>query len=108
MTIQAGEFWLANIVFTDGSGWKRRPVLVLWVDGLDVVVAAVTSAVPRTSTDVTLDDWRSAGLRVPSTVRLSRLDCLEQSLFFARLGVISDEDAQRILAVWRSDVQPQF
>jgi mRNA interferase MazF len=108
MTIQAGEFWLANIVFTDGSGWKRRPVLALWVDGLYAVVAAVTSVAPRSATDVKLSNWRSAGLRVPSTVRLSRLDCLEQSLFFVRLGVISEEDAQRMLTVWRSDVQPQF
>jgi mRNA interferase MazF len=44
MPIQAGEFWVADIPFTNGSGSKKRPVLVLWLDGLDAVVAAVTSA----------------------------------------------------------------
>lgn len=44
MTIQAGDFWVADIPFTDGSGSKKRPVLVLWPDGNDAVVAAVTSA----------------------------------------------------------------
>lgn len=78
MTIQPGDFWVAEIPFTDGSASKKRPVLVLWLDGQDVVVAAVTSTGPRTPTDVSLVDWRASGLRVPSTVRLSRLDCLEQ------------------------------
>ena len=44
MIIRPGEFWVADIRFTDGSGSKKRPVLVLWLDGADTVVAAVTSA----------------------------------------------------------------
>lgn len=77
MSCQPGDLWVADIVFTDGSRAKRRPVLILWLDGQDVVVAAVTSAAPRTPTDVPLADWQTSGLRVASTVRLSRLDCLE-------------------------------
>lgn len=77
MTITPGEFWVAEIAFTDGSATKKRPVLILWLDGQDAVVAAVTSAQPRTVTDVTLDNWHQSGLRVASTIRLSRLDCLE-------------------------------
>ena len=52
--ISPGDFWVAEIPFTDGSASKKRPVLVLWLDGQDVVVAAVTSAAPRTPTDVSL------------------------------------------------------
>jgi mRNA interferase MazF len=33
MTIQPGEFWIANIPFTNGLSSKKRPVLVLWTDG---------------------------------------------------------------------------
>jgi mRNA interferase MazF len=44
--IPPGEFWLAEIPFTDGSASKIRPVLILWRDGLDLVVAAVTSVPP--------------------------------------------------------------
>ena len=40
-TIKAGELWVAEIVFTDGSVSKKRPILILWIDGADVVVAAV-------------------------------------------------------------------
>lgn len=104
----AGEVWLANIPFTHGSGAKVWPVLILWLDGADAVVAVVTSATPRTPSDVSLADWKTAGLRVPSTVRLSRLDCLEQSLLFRRLGAISAADAQQLQLTWIKSVKPQF
>ena len=52
MNIQPGDLWIADIPFTDGSGSKKRPVLVLWLDANDVVAAAVTSAAPRSATDV--------------------------------------------------------
>ena len=70
---KAGELWLAEIPFTSGMASKLRPVLVLWEDMADVVVAAVTKAAPRSPTDVSLHDWASEGLVVASTVRLSRL-----------------------------------
>ena len=96
MPVQAGEFWVADIPFTRGTASKRRPVLVLWLDGADLVAAAVTSAAPRSATDLALADWKASGLRVASTVRLSRLDCLEQSLLIARIGTISSHDSQAI------------
>jgi mRNA interferase MazF len=106
--ISPGEFWLANIPFTNQSASKIRPTLVLWLDAADSIVAAVTSAAPRSATDVTLAYWKSSGLRTSSTVRLSRLDCLEQSLLFRLLGAISSGDAQKLKAAWAQHVQPQF
>jgi mRNA interferase MazF len=108
MPVQPGEFWVADIPFTHGMASKRRPILVLWLDGADLVAAAVTSAAPRSATDVALTDWKTGGLRVISTVRLSRLDCLEQSLLIARIGTISSRDAQAVKQVWASQVKPQF
>jgi len=108
MTIRPGDFWVADIPFTDGRASKRRPVLVLWLDGRDAVVAAVTSASPRTLTDVPLTGWRAGGLRVASTVRLSRLDCLEQSLLIYRLGHISTADAQKLRNVWAAHITLEF
>ncbi|MDF5728098.1 MAG: type II toxin-antitoxin system PemK/MazF family toxin [Rhizonema sp. PD38] len=107
-TIQAGEFWVANISFTSALGFKKRPILVLWLDGDDVVAAVVTSAKPRTQTDVALNDWAASGLRVASTVRLSRLDSLEQSLLLTKIGQISESDAERLKEVWEMYIKPQF
>ena len=103
-----GEVWIADIPFTSGAASKLRPVLVLWIDAADVVVAAVTSAQPRTRTDFTLQNWSTAGLRVASTVRLSRLDCLEQSRLRRRLGVVAQNDAANLKRVWADEIRLQF
>jgi mRNA interferase MazF len=104
----AGEFWLADIPFTNSVASKLRPVLLLWEDGVDVVVAVVTSAAPRSASDVLLQNWAAAGLRVPSTVRLSRLDCLEQSLLRRRLGFVPRADADRLKQVWSAEIRLRF
>jgi mRNA interferase MazF len=108
--ISAGDFWLADIPFTNQSASKKRPVLVLWLDAADAVVAAVTSAPPRSAPfiDRCVTGWKSSGLRTPSTVRLARLDCLEQALLIRRLGAVSSGDAQKLKAVWAQAVRPQF
>ncbi|MEA5478241.1 type II toxin-antitoxin system PemK/MazF family toxin [Pseudanabaena galeata UHCC 0370] len=107
-TIKAGEIWVAAIPFTNGISSKKRPVLILWLDGTDVVLAAVTSAQPRTQADVLLKDWSASGLRVASTVRLSRLDCLEKSLLITKLGQLSQDDANHLREVWNIHIKPQF
>jgi mRNA interferase MazF len=107
MTSRPGEIWLAEILFTGGSVSKIRPVLILWLDADDAVVAAVTSAAPRSLTDVSLADWTTAGLRLASTVRLSRLDCLEQIVLRRRLGALSLNDSQRIKQTWAGQIRLQ-
>lgn len=94
--------------FTAGVASKKRPVLVLWLDGADAVVAAVTTAQPRSSFDVELVEWRWSGRRQASTVRLSRLDCLEQSLLIGHIGALSQADRDRIKKTWAALIQPQF
>ncbi len=105
---QPGEFWLADIPFTSGAASKLRPVLVLWTDAADVVVAAVTSAQPRSATDLALQNWAAAGLRAASTVRLSRLDCLEQFLMRRRLGFLAPVDAGQLKRVWAEEIRLRF
>jgi mRNA interferase MazF len=104
---QPGEVWIADIPFTSGTASKLRPVLVLWTDAADVVVAAITSAQPRTTTDVALQNWTAAGLRVASA-RLSRLDCLEQTLLKRRLGVLAQSDAEQLKRVWANEIRLRF
>jgi mRNA interferase MazF len=105
---KAGELWQAEIPFTSGMASKLRPVLVLWEDMSDVVVAAVTKAAPLSPTDVLLHDWASEGLVVASTVRLSRLDCLEQPLLRRRLWTIFEGDARLVKAAWSQHAQLRF
>ncbi len=108
MTIRPGEFWVAEFRFTGLSDSKKRPVLVLWLDAADAVVAAVTTAQPRSQFNVALVDWKTSGLRRESVFRLSRLDCLEQSLPIARIGVISSNDGDVIKRTWSKQIKPRF
>jgi mRNA interferase MazF len=108
MTIRPGEFWIADIPYTNARASKKRPVLVLWRDADDVVVAAVTTASPRSSTDGELIGWTKASLRKPSTVRLSRLDCLEKSLLIGRIGTITAADGKKVKEAWAQHVNPKF
>ena len=61
-----GEVLLAWLVFSDGQGAKRRPVLVVNDFGDDdLLVAPITSQAARVCADVGLSDWQGAGLKLP-------------------------------------------
>ena len=45
---------------------------------------------------------------MPSTVRLSRLDCLESQLLFARLGRVAGKDAVVVKQVRAEQIKLEF
>jgi len=82
-----GEVLLAWLVFSDGQGSKRRPVLVVRDFGdADLLVVPITSHPARTATDVVVHNWKEAGLKLPSTVRAEKLATIEKSRVERRLG----------------------
>jgi len=92
-----GEVLLAWLVFSDGQGTKRRPVLV--VDDFgddDLLVVPITSQPARLSADLVLSNWQSAGLKLPSTVRLEKLATIEKSCVARKLGVLPSMDLARV------------
>jgi hypothetical protein len=46
--------------------------------------------------DVTINDWRAAGLRRPSVVRTGRLLVLERRLLTALLGSLVPDDVEAV------------
>lgn len=100
-----GELWIAGVLFTNGLESKRRPVLILWQDGLDYVVAAVTTSAPRSVTDVLLTEWAAAGLARPSVVRLLRLDSFHRSVLLRELGRIHERDAEALNRAWEKHLK---
>lgn len=109
---QAGQIVLVPFPFTDLSGAKLRPVLMLRKASIqfdDWLVCMVSSQLRQV--DGQIDeilspsdaDFVATGLKVPSVLRLSRLAVLESSLLMGSLGEIGDERLQQIrqkLAVW--------
>jgi len=62
VAFQFGDVLLATLVFSDTSGAKKRPVMVVHDAGdADLLVVPVTSHAPRTVEDVSLAAWAASG-----------------------------------------------
>lgn len=92
-----GEVLLAWLVFSDGQGNKRRPVLVVHdFSDNDLLVVPITSQPARGKDDVVLSDWKQAGLKLPSTVRIEKLATIEKSCVTRKLGTLLPGDSARV------------
>lgn len=84
-----GSIVLARFPFTDLSGDKRRPALVVSRDNhrrADLVVCFITS-VPRTGPDMAaIPPTPGTGLKVPSVVRFDKLATLGPAVITGKLG----------------------
>lgn len=58
--------------------------------------------------EIWVKDCSTSGLRVASTVRLSRIDCLEKYLLITKLGQLSRKDGDNLPEVWKAYIKPQF
>jgi mRNA interferase MazF len=101
-----GSVVLVPFPFTDLSGAKQRPALVISPDSLnatcpDVVLVAITSQIPATlSPDelaIPAADLAAAGLPKPSIVRLSKLITIHQGLIRKPIGQMPAPTLRRIL-----------
>ena len=102
----AGDVVLLEFPFTDTSGSKRRPALVLLDTGDDdIVVARVTGQLTATPEDVVLDEWQQAGLLLPSVVRLHKVATLQRRLVGKKLGRLTPGDWSRVILALRQVCQ---
>jgi mRNA interferase MazF len=100
-SFKKGAIHLAEIVFTDGSATKKRPVLI--VSGKhynekrdEVMVAIVTSNVIRKIYgDVAIKGWKEAGLLYPSAVT-GIITTIKKFMIEKKLGQLDKSDWQRV------------
>lgn len=110
----AGQVVLTPFPYTDLSGTKLRPVLMLRQASRfdDWLVCMVSSRLDQA--DPTLDeilqlddpDFPAAGLKVPSVIRLSRLAVLDGARLVGCVGAIPPDRMNRLrqrLAHWISE-----
>jgi mRNA-degrading endonuclease toxin of MazEF toxin-antitoxin module len=99
--VQRGQVVVVRVPFTDGTGTKLRPAVIVSPETFhrklrDVIVCPISSQ-PRYFQkpgpgDRPLRKWSAAGLRHPSTVRVSNILAIEKSLVRRRLGRLAPED----------------
>ena len=84
-----GSIVLTRFPFTDLSGDKRRPALVVSRDDrrrTDLVVCFITS-IPRAGPDMApISPDPGTGLKVPSVVRFDKLATLDPAVIAGKLG----------------------
>lgn len=84
-----GSIILARFPFTDLSGDKRRPALVVSRDNdrrSDLVVCFITS-VPRTGPDMApIAASADTSLKIPSVVRFDKIATLDRLVITGKLG----------------------
>src|SRR5690242_17965265 len=71
--ISPGDLCILKIPFSDCTGSKLRPGFILCAQGVDLVVAPLTTRAPRQRFDIELQFWAAAGLSRRSTIRCARL-----------------------------------
>jgi mRNA interferase MazF len=98
-----GDIVLVNFVFTEETGEKRRPALVVSSDAYHLkrqesVVLAITSRTDRILVgDHLIHDWQNAGLIFPS-VATGIIRTIKQDVIARKLGAMTAPDMRAIEA----------
>lgn len=85
-----GNIVLIPFPFTDLSGNKLRPALVLSEDVLDVTVSFITTQLQwQQPTDILLQPQSQNGIKRTSLVRLNKIATVDKSLIVGSIGSIT-------------------
>ena len=101
-----GDVVLLKFPFTDNTGVKKRPALILknCEDG-DVIVCRITSKIYRSKYDVYLNDWSNFGLKLPSVARVHKIATVEMDMIEVVMGQIDDVALSEIKAIYHSMIE---
>jgi len=92
-----GDIVLIPFPFTDLSGSKNRPALVLVSGESDIILAFISTRLKwKEDTDILLEPSIANGLKSESIIRLSKLATLDKDLALGRLGTIEDKTLKKV------------
>jgi len=103
-SFRQGDVLLVPYPFTDLSGSKQRPAVVVSGGAYnqthpDVILAPITSQVMRAPDETGVADWHSAGLLKPSVVK-PILSSFDVRLVRRKLGALADSDLAQVRALF--------
>ncbi|MBX3164910.1 MAG: type II toxin-antitoxin system PemK/MazF family toxin [Bacteroidetes bacterium] len=96
-----GDIVLLKFPFTETTTFKRRPALIInhGNDG-DIIVCRITSQLYSTQNDVAITDWKNAGLKLPSVIRVHKIATLESSIIETIMGKIDSTTKNKVKTVF--------
>lgn len=96
-----GDVIVASLAYSDFSGSKRRPALVIAAPvGLDPVLCLITSKSRGDEYDVSISssDFTTGGLSLDSNVRVCHLFTLDPLIIDYKAGSLKPEKMQEVTA----------
>jgi len=96
-----GDVVLVGFIFSDETGGKRRPAVIVSSDAYhksrqEVIIAAITSRTEKVLVgDHLIDNWQGAGLLFPS-VATGILRTIKRAMIARKLGTMPRPDMQAI------------
>ena len=92
-----GDLVLITFPFTNLSGSKLRPALVLVESTKDLTVCFITTQIEwQEQTDVLLNPTEINGLKKQSLIRTSKIATIDKSLLKGLLGKLSTEEIKTL------------
>jgi mRNA interferase MazF len=95
--MKKGDIIFVPFPFTDLSGTKLRPAVVLINSRQDVVVAFITSQLKwKTETTIPIKSSEINGLKSDSFVRLDKITTLDKEIVVGRLGSLTEAEVEKM------------
>ena len=93
MNCSRNDVVLLPIPFTDLTSRKVRPAIVVGRNGADLFLVPLSSVLPNT--DFPVQQWRAAGLNVPSGIK-AQVATVEEGLVVKIVGTLAAADRQTL------------
>lgn len=95
--MKKGDIILIPFPFSDLTGNKNRPALVLIEGELDITVAFISTQIHwKSETDILIQPTNENGLKKESLIRLSKLATLDKDLALGLLGEIDSATVKHL------------
>ncbi|NLK53109.1 MAG: type II toxin-antitoxin system PemK/MazF family toxin [Syntrophomonadaceae bacterium] len=106
--LKPGDIVVTLFGYSDLSGAKIRPAFVVSTESYTsetglVVLAAISSRAIRNRFEISLTDWRKAGLRLPSKVCVGKLMTVNVGLV-KKIGSAINQDVNNIERLLREAI----
>lgn len=95
--MQKGDIILVPFPFTDLSGNKLRPAIVLAQTPMDIIVCFVTSQLQwQEEGDIILKPTSINGIKRTSLIRVNKITTLEKTLALGKIGSLEKSEIENL------------
>jgi len=93
MTYKQGEILIVPFPFSDLSGIKRRPVLILSKNSKDLIICGITSNLKDKKHSVLIDNSNLSEGKIPkqSLIKVNKLFTIEESIIEKKVAKLNKE-----------------